>query len=136
MELGISSEAKVARSGLPRNLFQLGNFTLHSGAKSNYLINCDALTDEELDCIAFMISEKLPWKFGRVEGVPRGGLLLAGRMVRYATPELDRLLIVDDVYTTGRSMEAHRAGRAGVHGAVIFARAPITHNWITPLFRS
>ncbi|KKL20362.1 hypothetical protein LCGC14_2456230, partial [marine sediment metagenome] len=43
------------------------------------------------------------------------------------------LLIVDDVLTTGASMEKQRAGRTNTIGAVIFARGDCPA-WVKPLF--
>lgn len=40
------------------NLFQTGNFKLHSGKTSNFKIECDALTDEDLETFAKLISEE------------------------------------------------------------------------------
>lgn len=112
----------------PSGLFQRGDFTLHSGEKSGIKIDCDALTDDDLDTIAWMLRGRLP-SFGSVEGVPRGGLRLARFLEGYAT--MGHPLIVDDVYTTGASMEAHRGDRIA-HGAVIFARRE-PPPWIVPL---
>ncbi|MGA7384505.1 MAG: hypothetical protein WBW81_07385 [Methylocella sp.] len=44
---------------------------MHSGAATDFKIECDGLTDEEIETFALLISKK--FKFGRVEGVPRGG---------------------------------------------------------------
>ena len=125
------------------NLFQTGFFKLHSGTASNFKIDCDALTDEDINTIALQLVQRLP-KFRAVEGVPQGGLRLAEAMQKYTyTSQSDSglfveigwpLLIVDDVYTTGGSMEEYRAGRVDTIGAVIFARKPTPH-WVTPLFR-
>lgn len=114
------------------DLFQLRDVVLHSGGRSRYIIDCNALSDDSVKCLAFMLAERLP-KFGRVEGVPRGGLRLALALQDYAlhTDEFP-LLIVDDVNTTGNSLEKHRAGRDAI-GAVIYARGP-RPAWVTALF--
>lgn len=122
------------------NLFQTGYFQLHSGEVSAYKIDCDSLSDSDIATIARMLKDRLP-PFGSVEGVPRGGLRLADELRQYARPGVERkgwygatpLLIVDDVFTTGMSMEEHRGWRLA-KGAVIFAREQ-TPEWITPLFR-
>lgn len=110
-------------------LFQLGEFTLHSGMQSAWKIDCDALTDTDIATLAVMLKEILP-AFGSVEGIPHGGLRLAAALAAFATG--GPILIVDDVLTTGRSMEEQRNGRDAI-GAVIFARAACP-KWITPLF--
>jgi hypothetical protein len=124
------------------SLFQLGKVSwqhgtglvheqtkLHAGGTSSYKVECDALTDADLECVAFMLVEILP-AFGSVEGVPTGGLRLAEKMKKYATE--GPLLIVDDVLTTGTSMERQREGRDAI-GAVIFARQ-VGPPWVTPLW--
>lgn len=121
-------EAKAQRLRLP--LFQSGNFTLHSGSKSSWKISCDTLTDRDWETIAYMIQEKL--KFGKVIGIPTGGLKLAKALEQYATA--GATLIVDDVLTTGKSMEEMKATCDGeVIGAVVFARGECS-TWIHPLF--
>jgi hypoxanthine phosphoribosyltransferase len=119
------------------SLFQTGVVKLHAGGYSNFKIDCDALTDQDIGAIAMQLTLRLP-RFAEVEGVPGGGLRLAEAMKHYVTPfqpiRVQPLLIVDDVFTTGASMEEHRDFRTGVIGAVIFARAE-TPVWITPLFR-
>ncbi len=115
------------------NLFQTGCFRLHSRQHSTFKIDCDALTDADLETIANQIYKRCPL-FGQVEGVPRGGLRLAAVLHPYATgKETDPLLIADDVYTTGASMEAHRNGRKAI-GVVIFARSEPSQEWINALF--
>lgn len=123
---------ELTKNDLP-HLFQLGEFTLHSGEKSFYKIDCDALTDDDMDAIAFLLSKRLP-PFGNVIGVPRGGLRLAKALQEYCHADSSLILIVDDVYTTGNSMEEARTEHSGdVVGSVIFARRPVPH-WIVPLF--
>jgi orotate phosphoribosyltransferase len=111
-------------------LFRLGDRILHSGTPSPFFIDCDALSDSDIEAPAARLRGFLP-EYGPVEGVPRGGLRLAAALARDGIPG-GPLLIVDDVLTTGGSMEEHRAGREAI-GAVIFARG-ICPQWVVPLF--
>lgn len=113
------------------NLFQLGNFTLHSGAKSDWKIECDALTAEDWEALARIAVERIP-PFGKVEGVPRGGFPFQDALSKYATPGLETLLIAEDVTTTGDSMEKTRNGRDAI-GVVVFCRGHCPE-WVIPLF--
>lgn len=116
------------------NLFQQGKFTLSSGQSSPFKIDCDALSDEDIATLAFIVKEKIP-RFRTVEGVPTGGLRLAKALEKYATPdEVGVVLIADDVYTTGGSMRKQRANRTSALGVVIFARGPV-ENWVMPIFQ-
>ena len=119
-------------------LFQTGDFTLRSGVQSAWKIECDALTLEDWRGLAAMAVERLP-PFGRVEGVPRGGLPFADALQGYRRCKMcghtwdahlhyagwpavsfnppcsswvaaPRLLIAEDVVTTGGSMERFRVG--------------------------
>lgn len=113
----------------PSDLFQLGNFTLASGAKSSWKIECDSISPSEWAALAKMASEILP-PFGAVEGVPRGGVPFADALRQYATE--GPLLIAEDVVTTGGSMERYRDGREAI-GVAVFSRG--NHpNWVKPLF--
>lgn len=117
-------------------LFQLGRFRLHSGEHVRWKIECDALTEDDLAALALMLKERVQ-PFGSVIGVPGGGFPLAKALRKYRTA--GPLLIVDDVLTTGASMEEVRhATIPGWHGAtaigaVLFARGPCPE-WITPVF--
>ena len=113
-------------------LLRWGLAVLHSGRRSNWLIDCNALGDADMETLAAITAECLP-PFGVVEAVPRGGLRLAAALRPYSIPG-ERLLIVDDVLTTGRSMEAQRAGRNAL-GLVLFARGPLPA-WVKAIFRS
>lgn len=119
----------LSPSGARVTLFQAGSVMLHSGQVSDFKIDCDVLSDADLETLARLIAERCG-PFGAVEGVPRGGLRLASALMPHATT--GRLLIVDDVLTTGASMEQQRAERDAI-GAVIFARGPCP-SWVTPLF--
>lgn len=118
------------------NLFQLGNFTLHSGQKSRWKIEADALTWEDWEALAVMAVELLPDRFELVHGIPDGGLLFA-KFLRTHQTSGGALLIVDDVWTTGDSMRKTRkifTYPTGVIGCVAFARGPVD-DWVTPLFQ-
>jgi len=90
------------------DLFQHGEFKSHSGLMLNWKIECDALSEKEWDCLAAMIMEREKTPFKRVEGIPRGGLPLAKALSKYATNnENDRVLICDDIWTTGGSFKEY-----------------------------
>lgn len=127
------------------NLFQLGEFILHSGQRSRIKINCDALTDEDWKTLAFMLAERLP-AYGNVYGIPSGGIKLANALKEHAVHQvqIDQFprLIVDDVLTSGKSMEEWKAVmeagdyslKTPIIGAVVFSRTTKVPSWITPLF--
>jgi hypothetical protein len=116
------------------DLFVREDFISHAGLPLRWKIECDALTDNDIDCLAFMLGEVVP-PFYDVYGIPRGGVRIAAAMEQYITEDAVKRLIVDDVLTTGKSMnEVANNTSANVHGAVIFARGPVPA-WITPLFR-
>lgn len=121
------------------NLFQTGNFKLNSGKESSWKIECDSLTDDDIAALAEMIRQMVG-PFNAVIGVPRGGLRLASALRPFASGFFP-CLIVDDVLTTGGSMERTKKEYARtyghltpVNGAVIFARGPCP-SWIKPLFQ-
>lgn len=119
-------------------LFLSGSFTLHSGQRTSWKIDCDGLEPGDVEtCAALMASMVGP--FSVVDGIPTGGTRLALAMDQYlvSCPE-PTLLLVDDVLTTGKSMEAFRqkAVHLGfrVKGAVIFSRGDCP-GWVQPLFQ-
>ena len=82
------------------SLFQLGDFKLASGEKSNFKIECDVLSDDDWEALAAMAAELLP-TFLDVVGVPRGGLKFAAALRHYAKAGDHPVLIADDVWTSG-----------------------------------
>jgi len=110
-------------------LFEHGSFTLHSGSATDWRLNCEVLDNASLYAIAAYAAQAVG-PFGSVEGVPKGGLKLAEALAPFVTE--GRPLIVDDVLTTGASMEQQRAGRDAV-GFVIFARGRCP-DWVTPMW--
>ena len=127
------------------NLFQFGDFTLASGAFSRWKIDCDALSDGDIEVLAALVA-KVAGPFSSVEVVPKGGLRLAEAVRRYQCAiTLYSHLIVDDVLTTGGSMnklrekrieESKKEGRViqGVKGVVLFARGPCP-TWVRALLQ-
>lgn len=118
-----------------KHLLQTGNFVLHSGIKSKFKIDCDALTDEDIETIATIIAEKL--EFSHVVGIPNGGLRLAKVLEKYKE-NIGAVLIVDDVLTTGNSMieqyKKEKANNKGkdIVGIVMLARGECPF-WVTPI---
>ncbi len=103
-------------------LFQQGDFTLSSGARSPWKIECDALTQSDWATLAWMAQEQGP-AFGRVVGVPRGGLPFAEALEPYTAD--GPTLVVDDVLTTGASILRVMADHPDSVGLVAFARGPL-----------
>lgn len=118
-------------------LFELGKFRLASGQESFWKIECDALTTRDWATLAWMLVEWLPLPFSDVIGVPAGGVPFADALRPHAFSEANRLLIVDDVWTSGNSMRSFVAGlpdNIEYQRAVVFAREPAPANLVT-LFR-
>jgi len=103
------------------DLFLNESFVSHAGINLDFKIDCDALSDGDLETIAKRISRH--FIFGKIYGVPRGGLRLAAALEQFRSPNCETTLIVDDVFTTGTSMEDARltVGMDSV-GVVIWAR--------------
>jgi hypothetical protein len=126
------------------NLLNYGKFTSHSGKRLHYKIDCDALSDEDLKTIAKIIGSRLQFK--EVLGIPSGGMRLAKELKKYKVDDADMVIIVDDVLTTGESMEFARkhslkfsakycSNAENIIGVVIFNRMqePLP-KWIYPVF--
>lgn len=118
-------------------LFVPGAFTAHSGAALNWKVECDALLELDWQGLVMIAEEKLgTQQFQSVIGIPRGGVAFAQALNRNSRicsgNRQDPILIVDDVWTTGKSMneEMNRAQATlmypDVFGLVAFARSPIT----------
>lgn len=104
------------------------SFVMHNGKPSDFKIECDALTDEEIETFAMLIAKR--FQFRDVVPVPRGGYRIRGALKKYCSA--GPLLIVDDVLTTGLSMEMERIEPSDI-GVVLFARGPCP-DWVHPVF--
>ncbi len=109
------------------SLFELGPFALPDGRVTGFKIECDLVELESWAALARVAAELLD-PFGAVEGVPRGGVAFAEALEPYIDPSSKKLLIADDVWVSGTSMERHRAGRDAL-GVVAFARNPVAQ-WV------
>ena len=122
------------------DLFQSIDFKSHSGLDLNWRIECDALSDDEWFTISRMIMELTP-PFQQALGIPEGGVKLGDLLNEHATGnEKDPICIVDDVLTTGESMEYFVSQYRRNHrpfmviGWVVFARVR-TPSWVQALFQ-
>ena len=123
--------------GRHTHLFVEQDFTGHSGDQLHWKIEMDALEDAEWECIARMIME-LTSPFREAVGIPRGGLKLSGFLNEYSTQNSkDPYLIVDDVLTTGGSMEEfkkeHFKDKKTIGWGVFARNKPA--DWIKALFQ-
>jgi len=122
------------------DLFQSINFKSHSGLDLSWKIEMDALSDPDWFTIKRMILELTP-PFREAVGIPKGGVKLGDLLNEHATgKEEDPICIVDDVLTTGESMEyfltqyqRNRRPFTAI-GWVVFARTQCPP-WVTALFQ-
>lgn len=117
------------------NLFTWGGFTSNAGLWLPWKFDLDALTWADWECLARIVSNH--FTFSDVEGVPMGGARFAAALAPYAFREspdwITPLLIVDDVLTTGGSMERQRMGRDAIGVVVIDRSGGKCPDWITPI---
>ena len=122
------------------DLFQSVNFKSHSGLNLTWKIEMDALSEQDWFTIKKMIMEVTP-PFREAIGIPRGGVKLGDLLNEHATgKEGDPICIVDDVLTTGGSMEyfltqyqRNRRPFTAI-GWVVFARTQCPP-WVKALFQ-
>jgi hypothetical protein len=108
-------------------LFVKKDFISHSGHPLQWKIDCDALSQDDIETLAWVIQSQRA--FGSVYGIPAGGVRLAKALEKYCTQ--GPRLVVDDVLTTGKSLlEEYQEGDIGV---VIFARGECP-GWVRPIF--
>ena len=125
--------------GRHNDLFKSIEFKSHSGLDLNWKIEMDVLSDPEWFTISKMIMEISP-PFRKAVGIPRGGVKLGHLLQAHATGDKkDPICIVDDVLTTGESMNDFKRQNqwrtpTQYIGWVVFARTrcPV---WVTALFQ-
>ena len=126
--------------GRHTHLFQSIDFKSHSGLDLSWKIEMDALSDPEWFTIKKMIMELTP-PFKEAVGIPQGGTKLGDLLNEHGTGKgEDPICIVDDVLTTGESMEyfltqyqRNRRPFTAI-GWVVFARGQCP-GWVTSLFQ-
>jgi hypoxanthine phosphoribosyltransferase len=106
------------------------SFISHSGILLPFKIECAAFDDEDWGILADIIGNNMD--FNEVVGIPRGGLQLAEHLQEFVKPQTKkkrRILIVDDVLTTGASMckayDQCKKDDNKVKGVVVFARSRV-----------
>lgn len=127
------------------SLFQKMDVILSSGGQSDFKIECDFLTDEDIECLAYMIKQRI--RFREVVGVKGkggtnsgNGIRLQNALLKYCGKGTDLpTLICDDVLTTGKSIENAKSkyqkstGNYNIIGCVLFSRTQY-NSWVYPLF--
>ena len=121
---------------MSKPLFESGDFVLRSGAETDWRINAEALDASSIATIACMIADRVG-PFCAVRGIPTGGgEPLAKALEPYRSDE-GPLLVVDDVLTTGVSMEeyADYFGMLDTVYYVIFDRSGgLRPSWVKALW--
>lgn len=126
---------------MPLFIHTLYKTTLRSGADTNFKIDCDYLPTIDWKALAYMVSNSVV-VFRSVHSVPMGGCRLAKELEIYKATASETLLIVDDVLTTGNSMEEAKAGlvncgvsKEHIVGVVAFDRSGgQCPDWVKPIF--
>ena len=122
-------------------MFKWQPFKSHAGKRLSWKIECDDLTQEDIDCLADLIC--MTHSYRNVEHPPTKSanlINLVRKLSLHKTPDGNYdYLIIDDVLTTGKSMEdiyIHLVENHGkrIRGIVIFARSDCPH-WIEPIFQ-
>lgn len=90
-------------------LFKFGRFTAASGRELDFKVECNAFTSADWREIAAIAAPRIP-PFREVYGVPTGGVVLADSLRPYCNLNSRRILVVDDVWTSGGSMQAYMGG--------------------------
>lgn len=122
------------------SLFMQKRFQMHSGGFSDFKLECDGLTTQDWETLAFLISRK--YTFGGVYGIPTGAVPFQKALEKYVTEGDKTFLLVDDVFTTGGSMnealeqikeDVYAKGFEKIQGMVVFSRGQL-FDWVDTVF--
>ena len=129
------------------SLFQWGRFNSSAGKQLNWKFDCDFLTDGDWEALGRMAWEKMDDRAG-LDFVPAddkksgnankfaAAIAACGGLIKPTFP-----CIVDDVWTTGKTMETkkrqlvklgHNANK--IIGVVVLARGPYPA-WVKPVLK-
>ena len=64
------------------NLFIKEDFISHAGLPLTWKVECDALTENDYEALAKIVSEKI--EFSDVKGIPRGGIPFENALKQYS----------------------------------------------------
>ena len=119
------------------DLFQKVDFISHAGLPLTWKIECDAISDNEWIALAHIIRQYEKRNWCEAVGIPRGGVALGEALDKYSTGDQnDPVLVVDDVYTTGKSFKEYVAEHNLDDDTIkwaVFARKP-TADGVKALF--
>lgn len=140
--LALVVDDKIPHPPEPPSLFTTGDFTLRSGRKSRYKIECDAMTAKDWEAAAVMAATLLHKRkvlFGEVFGVPRGGVPFAAAMRKHVIPGHPGKLVCEDVWTTGGSVvrfidKTWPEGERECAVIALFARGKMELPWVHAVF--
>lgn len=118
------------------SIFGWGKFIAASGQELDYKIMCDDFTQEDWDCLAQIVLQKMgdmPIKFA--VGVPSGGLPFAKAIMRAVCEgpihfgHEGKIIVCEDVWTTGGSVSRfmNSVNLKAEHCVIwtVFARGPL-----------
>lgn len=124
-------------------MFKFKNFKSHTGKLLSWKIECNDLSKDDIKCITNVIIHRISYQHVLCPPTKSKQLRrLIALLKHHATKEgRYAYLIIDDVLTTGKSMEQeyqflqnHGIEKRLITGIVIFARNECPH-WITPIFQ-
>lgn len=122
-------------------MFKWKSFKSHAGKSLKWKIECDNLSEEDIECLAKLIYTKYSYECISHPPTNSANVIdLINKLERHKSFNADYdYLIVDDVLTTGKSMNdiyehLHTDYGYKIKGVVIFARSECP-GWITPIFQ-